>query len=162
MKKWISLVAALVLAIGIDASGYAQSDSVVAPGGAIYDNTSGVFLGFVNRVTGAEERLGRRTTGTGAPTCSSNCGTSPTVVGSDNAMLVTMGSTGVPTSGWVVTFNSAWRAAPACVAQMALTGMANTKLPIVLAITTTTITVTTNGAAPAASDAYTILCAGVN
>jgi hypothetical protein len=57
MNKWISIFAALLLAIGIDANGFAQSDSVIVPGGAIYDNTTGTFLGFVNRATGREERL---------------------------------------------------------------------------------------------------------
>lgn len=98
---------------------------------------------------------------TGIPTCSSNCGTSPSVVGSDTAMKVTMGGTGVPASGWVVTFNGTWAAAPVCAVQMALAGMANTKLPLTAVTTTTTLTVVTNGAAPANSDVYFVLCLGV-
>lgn len=152
----------LLAAILITLASICSAQTTVAPGGAIFNNGTGVFVGFVNRNNGAEEVLGRRTSQAVAPTCTTNCGTSPTVVGDDLGMLVTMGSTGVPASAWVVTFNKTWAAAPACVAQMALSSMANTKLPIALVVTTTTITVTTNGASPATSDAYMILCRGVN
>lgn len=96
------------------------------------------------------------------PTCSSNCGTSPSVSGSDTAMIVTMGSSGSPASGWVVTFNGTWSSAPSCIAQSALAGMAVGKMPIVVETTTTTITVTTNGTAPSTSDKYAIHCFGVS
>lgn len=143
----------------------ANAQTTIAPGGAIFDQTTGSFIGFVNRSTGAEERTriqGQlRTFQTTAPTCTSNCGTSPSIAGTDTAMVVTMGATGVPASAWVVTFNGTWAAAPACVAQMALATMANTKLPIAVVTTTTTITVTTNGVAPANADKYAIVCAGV-
>lgn len=99
---------------------------------------------------------------TTAPTCSSNCGTSPSVAGSDTAMTVTMGATGAPASGFVITFNGTWAAAPSCVGAMALTGMANTKLPLTIVTTTTTMTVVTNGAAPANSDKYHFHCMGVS
>jgi hypothetical protein len=98
---------------------------------------------------------------TGTPTCSSNCGTSPSVTGSDTAGLVTMGATGVPASGWVVTFNGTWAAAPSCTVASALAGMVVGKMPIVVATTTTTMTVTTNGTAPANSDLYRYHCLGV-
>lgn len=98
---------------------------------------------------------------TTAPTCSSNCGTSPSVTGSDTAMLITMGATGVPASGWVVTFNGTWGAAPSCIALSAKTGMVAGKAPIVVVTTTTTATVTTNGTAPANSDVYAMHCLGV-
>jgi hypothetical protein len=101
------------------------------------------------------------TTQTTAPTCSSNCGTSPAVAGTDSAMTVTMGASGVPASGWVVTFNGTWAAAPSCSVTPALAGMVVGKQPIVVATTTTTLTVTTNGTAPANSDKYNILCTGV-
>lgn len=96
------------------------------------------------------------------PTCSSNCGTSPAVVGTDTAMTVTMGATGTPTSAFVITFNGAWASVPSCVAQMALSGMAVGKLPIVASPTTTTLTITTNGTAPANSDKYAVHCLGVS
>jgi hypothetical protein len=45
---------------------------------------------------------------------------------------------------------------------MALAGMAVGKLPMVIVSTTTTITVTTNGVAPATSDKYYFQCFGVS
>lgn len=103
------------------------------------------------------------TTGqTTPPTCSSNCGTSvPTQVGTDTAMTITMGSGGSPASGFVVTFNGTWAAAPSCTGAMAKAGMAVGKLPMVIVTTTTTITVTTNGTAPATGDVYNFICLGV-
>jgi hypothetical protein len=97
-----------------------------------------------------------------APTCSTNCGTSPSVAGTDTAMIVTMGASGVPASGWVVTFNGTWAAAPSCVVQMALAGMVVGKQALTAATTTTTVTVVTNGTAPANSDKYAIHCIGVS
>lgn len=95
---------------------------------------------------------------TGTPTCSSNCGTSPSVVGSDSAGMVTMGASGVPASGWVVTFNGTWSAAPHCNVTPALATMVVGKLPIAVVTSTTTMTVTTNGTAPATSDKYQYQC----
>lgn len=108
--------------------------------------------------TGTQVRTAQAT----APTCSSNCGTSPSVAGSDTAMTVTMGGTGSPTSGFVITFNGTWATAPACTGAPALAGMVVGKLPIVIATTTTTITVTTNGTAPATSDMYHFHCIGIS
>lgn len=96
------------------------------------------------------------------PVCTTNCGTSPSVVGSDSAMIVTMGASGSPASGFIITFNGTWSAAPACTGAMAKTGMANTKLPLTIVTSTTTITVVTNGAAPANSDVYAFTCLGVS
>lgn len=96
------------------------------------------------------------------PTCSSNCGTSPAIVGSDTSMTITMGSSGVPASGWVVTFNGTWAAAPSCIAQSALSTMVVGKMPIAVQTTTTTATVTTNGTAPATSDKYFMHCIGIS
>lgn len=106
--------------------------------------------------TGLQIRTAQQT----VPTCSTNCGTSPSITGSDSAGIVTMGASGSPASGWVVTFNGTWAAAPACIVQSALAGMLVTKMPIVVATTTTTITVTTNGVAPANSDKYSYICIG--
>lgn len=100
------------------------------------------------------------TTQTTPPTCSTNCGTSPSVTGTDTFMTVTMGATGSPASGWVVTFNGTWAAAPACTVNMALAGMVVGKMPLTVATTTTTITVVTNGTAPSTSDKYHIHCGG--
>jgi hypothetical protein len=144
----------------------ARSDAAQTLTGAQTSDTSFIaplFRSSVAKVllqgtgTGATQISSTQTT---VPTCSTNCGTSPSVAGSDSDMVVTMGASGSPASGWVVTFNGTWAAAPACVVQSALSGMAAGKAPIVVAATTTTITVTTNGTAPATSDKYAIICRG--
>jgi hypothetical protein len=102
---------------------------------------------------------------TTAPTCTSNCGTgSITVVGTDTAGIVTLGTTGSPASGWVLTFNGTWPNSqpPSCVVQSALASMVVGKMPIAVVTTTTTMTVTTNGTAPANSDAYQYICIGLS
>lgn len=101
------------------------------------------------------------TTQTTAPTCTTNCGTSPSVAGTDTFMRVTMGASGSPASGWVVTFNGTWAAAPVCTVQMAKAGMAVGKQALTAVTTATTITVVTNGTAPATTDIYAITCGGV-
>ena len=123
----------------------------------LYRSTSAKVL-LQGTGTGATQLAATQTT---APTCSTNCGTSPSVLGTDTAMTVTMGATGSPASGFVITFNGTWAAAPACTGVPALAGMAVGKLPIVIATTTTTITVTTNGTAPSTSDKYNFVCVGI-
>lgn len=108
--------------------------------------------------TGANQVAMLQTT---VPTCSGSCGTSPSVVGSDTVMIVTMGSSGVPASPFTVTFNGTWAAAPACSVTSALTTMVVGKMAIAVQPSTTTITVTTNGTAPGVSDKYSIICFGV-
>lgn len=95
-----------------------------------------------------------------APTCTSNCGTSPSIVGVDSSFTVTMGATGVPASGWVITFGATWASAPACTVQMAKAGMAVGKLALTAVTDTTTLTVVTNGTAPANGDMYHVHCFG--
>lgn len=97
--------------------------------------------------------------GASAPVCSTNCGTSPTVVGGDSAMRVTLGTT--PASGFLITFNGTWATAPACSATMGTAGMVVGKLPLTVVTTTTTLTVVTNGTAPDTGNIYNILCTGV-
>lgn len=100
---------------------------------------------------------------TTAPTCANAaCGTSATVAGTDTSGIVTMGATGTPASGWVLTFNGTWAANPACIVLSAKSGMVAGKAPIVVSPTTTTLTVTTNGTAPANSDQYSYVCIGVS
>jgi hypothetical protein len=96
-----------------------------------------------------------------AGTCSSNCGTSPSVAGGDTVGRLTMGGTGSPASGFVLTFAETWAAAPVCTVQMALTGMAVGKMPLTVVTTTTTMTVVTNGVAPSTSDVYVYRCDGI-
>jgi hypothetical protein len=103
-----------------------------------------------------------RTAQATVPTCSTNCGTSPSVAGTDAAGIVTMGSSGSPASAWVVTFNGTWASAPSCIVQSALATMVVGKMPIAVVTTTTTLTVTTNGTAPSTSDKYTYICIGVS
>jgi len=98
---------------------------------------------------------------TTAPTCTTNCGTPGNVcVGTDTSMICTMGTT--PASGFVVAFNGTWPAAPSCIAQAALTGMATGKKPLTVVTTTGQITVVTDGTAPVAGDKYAIHCLGVS
>lgn len=101
-------------------------------------------------------------TQTTAPTCSTNCGTSPSVTGSDTFFKVTMGASGSPASGWVVTFNGTWATAPVCSVTMAKTGMVVGKLALTVVTNTTTMTVVTNGTAPANSDVYAVQCGGIS
>lgn len=108
--------------------------------------------------TGATQIASTQTT---PPTCSSNCGTSPSVAGTDSDMRVTMGAAGSPASGFVITFSGTWAAAPVCSATMSTTGMVVGKLPLTVVTTTTTITVVTNGTAPGNSDTFAIQCRGV-
>lgn len=108
--------------------------------------------------TGLQIRTAQQT----VPTCSTNCGTSPSVAGSDTAGIVTMGATGVPASGWVVTFNGTWASAPACSVQMAKAGMLVGKQPLTVVTSTTTMTVVTNGTAPSTTDMYQYICIGVS
>lgn len=96
-----------------------------------------------------------------APTCTTNCGTSPSVAGSDTAGRVTMGATGSPASGWIVTFNGTWTAAPVCQVWSSKAGMVVGKIPIVVVTSTTTFTVTTNGTAPSTADTYDYRCTGI-
>jgi hypothetical protein len=95
---------------------------------------------------------------TNNPTCATNCGTSPTLSGVDSSFTLTMGASGTPASGFIVTFNGTWAAAPQCTVSMGLSGMAVGKLPLTVVTTTTTATVVTNGAAPANSDVYHFRC----
>jgi hypothetical protein len=114
---------------------------------------------FQGTGTGATQLASTQTT---VPTCSANCGTSPSVAGSDSDGIVTMGGTGSPTSNWVVIFNGTWASAPACIVQSALASMVVGKMPIAVVTSTTTMTVTTNGTAPSTSDKYQFICRGTS
>lgn len=146
----------------------AQKNGAAAQARRLYFTTTGpVYFQETARTagvlfTGVGGAMQLSATQTTAPTCTANCGTSPTVAGSDTFMRVTMGATGVPASGWVVTFNGTWPAAPVCIVQSALSTMVVGKMPIAVQVSTTTITVTTNGTAPATSDQYNIQCGGVS
>lgn len=142
-----------------DAENSAISWLVVTRSGATVSNVASPF-DFLVGSNGSVARL--RTTQQVAPTCSSNCGTSPSIAGTDTSGIVTMGASGVPASGWVITFNGTWSAAPSCIVQPALATMVVGKMPIAVVVTTTTVTVTTNGTAPSTSDKYSYHCIGVS
>lgn len=128
--------------------------------GPVYWQATARTAGVLYTATGGAAQVSYAQTT--VPTCSSNCGTSPSVVGTDTAGIVTMGATGSPASGWVVTFNGTWPSAPACIVVASKTGMVAGKAPIVVATSTTTMTVTTNGTAPANGDTYAYQCNGVS
>jgi hypothetical protein len=150
------------------ASTFAQKNSTTAQvwrqyfstTGPVYWQTTARTAGALYTAVGGAAQVSYAQTT--APTCTTNCGTSPSVAGNDTAMIVTMGSSGVPASGWVITFNGTWPAAPSCIVQSALGTMVVGKMPIAVATTTTTITVTTNGTAPSTSDKYAVHCFGVS
>ena len=127
------------------------------------NSTSTLTAGPLTVSTGATANQ-VRTAQTTPPTCSSNCGTGTiTVVGTDTAGIVTMGTTGSPTSGWVLTFNGTWPTqGPACIVTAALSSMATGKKPIAVQTNQTTMTVTTDGTGPGNSDQYAYHCIGVS
>jgi hypothetical protein len=99
--------------------------------------------------------------GPSAPACSTNCGTSPSVSGNDHGGIITMGATGSPASGFVLTFASSYPTSVACTVHSAKAGMAAGKAPLNVIATATTLTVETAGTAPGNNDQYTYLCIGV-
>jgi hypothetical protein len=121
-------------------------------------NAVSVILGSASYTTGTHLRTLQQT----VPTCTTNCGTSPSVIGSDTAGVITLGTT--PASGFQLNFNLTWQGGtgPACSVTPALATMVVGKLPIAVVTTTTTMTVTTNGTAPATADKYSYICVGVS
>lgn len=91
------------------------------------------------------------------PQCTNNCGASATIVGTNAAMRVTMGSTGTPRSPFLVQFSGAWNAAPACIAQL---DTASTASVNVTNSTTTGVQVNTVHG-PSQGSVYAIHCLGV-
>jgi hypothetical protein len=93
-----------------------------------------------------------------APTCTTNCGTSPSVSGNDHAGIVTMGSTGSPSSPFTVTFNGTYSAAPACIA-MRRSGTAANVVQVVSTTGTTMVVTVATGIAT--SDTFNYVCEAV-
>lgn len=126
----------------IGGSGFNGSDVVLTPVVA--------FGGTAGRVY-ADGHLTVRVV-SGSPTVGT-CGTSPSIVGTDNAGRVTVGTGGVATS-CTVTFGRAWVNAPAC------TAMHEGAVLFVRAVATTT-TLTIDAATPlTASGVLSYLCIG--
>jgi hypothetical protein len=140
---------------GASADGVATLTNYAATAGINADVSADGKLTWAGRSTAPTELGSTQSTD---PTCTSNCGTSPTVVGTDSEFTLTMGSSGVPASGFVITFNGTWPSNPQCMGVMAKTGMAVGKFPMVIVTTTTTATVTTNGVAPSTTDIYNFIC----
>lgn len=94
------------------------------------------------------------------PSCS-NCGTGATVVGTDTAMIVTMGGS-LSTTNFTIAFNPGWGSvAPSCIGQMAMTGMGSTKMPYIVTTSPSALTFYTNTGVPASGDKYAFHCLGV-
>lgn len=133
--------------------------------------TAGVNVDFsldgkfkLNTRSGGSVATQLAVTQTTVPTCTSanNCGTGNGVFAtgsSDTAGSVTLGTT--PASGFVITFNGTWTAAPTCNVWMNKAGMVTGKSVLTSVTSTTTITVVTNGTAPATGDIYAYHCIGV-
>lgn len=136
-------------------------DIVIVPGGTVYATfsvaSSNVQLSKPLLVSTAATANQVRTAQTTPPTCTTNCGTSPSVAGTDTAMIVTLGTT--PASAFLITFNGTWAAAPSCVGAANTAG--TTKAVTSITTTTTTATVAT-AAAPATGDKYNLICMGVS
>lgn len=84
----------------------------------------------------------RLTQGTTTAPALTSCGTTPAIVGTDLAGIVTMG-TGSPT-GCVITFNSAYAVAPACVVTWIATPLASQSYVTAAASITLTQTATSS------------------
>jgi hypothetical protein len=95
---------------------------------------------------------GHLVAGSAAPTMGA-CGTSPSVVGNDNALFVTVGTGGVATS-CAVNFGANWTTAPVCVAQSGTDKVAYS------IVSTTSLVTVTAAAAFTASSNLNILCMG--
>lgn len=92
-----------------------------------------------------------------APTCTSNCGTSPSIAGNNSNMTVTLGTSVPVATTFTVTFNGTWTNAPNCVGGRGTTGLTPTVAGIV---TTTTTAVVNLGANSVDSETYKIICFG--
>jgi len=92
------------------------------------------------------------------PSCSANCGTSPTVTGSNSIFDVVLGTAPPAASTFTITFGGlTWAAAPSCTGTRGTTGTTPTVAGIV---TTTTTAVVNLSANMVASERYHITCGG--
>lgn len=131
------------------------SDATNGIGGEIYFATKkqGANTSVVDRAK--FDQAGHLVTiaGTGNTPSMGTCGSSPSVAGTDTAMLVTVGTGGAATS-CAVNFGTAWGTAPVCIAQ-------NNTDKVAYSISTSTSAVTiTAAAAFTASSKFYVLCTG--
>lgn len=124
---------------------------MIRAGGGAAGTTDRFYVKAGNAGVGTQVAANQAT----APTCTTNCGTSPSVVGSDTAMEVTLG-TGTPASPITATFNGTWAAPPVCVAANRTTA-ANS---VTRVNSTTTTAVVYFAAGPSAADVISVLCIG--
>ncbi len=137
--------------------------SIAQVAGMLTDVTNGsadgdlVFYTMFNGVA-ADEKLrinnvGHVVTKGTAPTITANCGTTPSVAGTDIAGRITVGTGGVDTA-CTLTFANAWAVAPSCHVQdeTTITGFT--------AVASTTTLIITAGGAITASDKITYTCWG--
>lgn len=116
-----------------------------------------ILMGSGGKTAGLHMRGQQQT----APTCTTNCGASPSVSGTDIAGVITLGTT--PASAFQLNFNASWaNAGPSCIVQSALATMVVGKMPIAVVTTVSTMVVTTNGTAPSTGDKYQYHCIGVS
>jgi hypothetical protein len=144
--------------VSIDTSnaGVLIGGGVTVGGGAAGVPAAGVLSALTGVNLKATQVLWNGTT-TGTPQCTNNCGTSPSVVGTNTAMRVTMGATGTPRSPFLVLFNGTWNATPACIAQ--LDTATTTTVSVTNASTTGVLVNTVIG--PSQGGVFSIHCLGV-
>lgn len=95
---------------------------------------------------------------TTAPTVTVNGGTTPSCVGSDTAMVCTIGTAPPAAATFTITFNGTWTAVPSCIAMRGTTGAT----PLVQGVVAGTTTLVVNLSANlVASEKYNVQCMGV-
>lgn len=144
MKILKSLLPALIVVFGLAAAAIAQ----------VYVGGPNAVAGLPsnNTFTGALNQFGSSTIAPTAPShigsgqatapALTSCGTSPAITGTDTAGIVTMG-TGSPT-GCVITFTTAYTAAPYCVVTWIATPLASQSYVTAAASITLTQTATSS------------------
>ena len=154
MKKahWITLAVlfTLIAAAGVAA----QTGFEYLPYG--FNFRGDATLGFPNTLLfrgGGSAQL--RTSQAAVPVCTTNCGSSvPAVAGTDSAGILTLGT--APSNAFVLAFNTAWQAAPACTVTQQTTA-ANF---VHKALTSTASITVTTAAGPTAADKFSYVCFG--
>jgi hypothetical protein len=132
-------------------------------------NTGGALLGAAAggvpapgalNATGVQLNGTQFARGDGAPTCTNNCGTTPSITGNNSTMRVTMGATGTPATPFLVLFTTpAWTGIPACLAQIDTPG--TTAATVTRANATTTGVQINTVVNPPVGAVYSIHCLGV-
>lgn len=144
-------------------NGYQEAAYIIQDSaGTISDSATGIggVIDLATAIVGAESALRMRVDNVGhvvfsgtAPSMGA-CGTTPSVVGNDMSMEITIGTGGVATS-CAVTFANAWLTnAPQCIAE------SDTDIVAIKSVETTTTATFTVAAAFTASSKLEVLCFG--